>query len=546
MNFVQVKQESYKLPLNLVLQFNTDGHPDKLSLAPSTNLQALLSSKIDSECPACQSQLAIHITLYDDSNEHPSAAPKSFDYIKLEYDANPLVEESGEVKLEWEAVSGGESEETAKRVDNEEKTKQGAENNDSTLLCFYCLEVFTNKIELADHHLFHRLSCRFCQNSKEYSDKKTLKYHVRKHHLDKWPETDDQVECPTCHRRLNKKGLQFHLKVCKPPQKKAKNMKSDPKRGKVYFCSYCFQRFDDRTKQREHNQNHELVCRLCKPSRVYSQLDSLKKHARWSHFELHPLSKDTRTCPTCGQKFRLLGFETHIKHCDSYRDGKPFCKICNKTFSSKKYVTQHIKAVHEGRRTHACDVCGQQFINKTTFDVHYTIHQPDAKPFKCDMCPDEGFRTKFKMKKHIDTVHLQRPIFDPRVTCDECGLTMRKKYFKKHMLRHTKGRTYQCSFCDKSFFNNHNLTEHEKIHTDSRPFPCPVCGKAFRQKHAMHSHMRLHTGEKPYHCEICLKRFSDRGHFRSHMIRHENEMGVVLDKSIKKFSELEQKKEIKK
>ena len=75
---------------------------------------------------------------------------------------------------------------------------------------------------------------------------------------------------------------------------------------------------------------------------------------------------------------------------------------------SKFLLKEHINAIHLNNKTHKCDHCDYSSANRTNMNSHKKIHQPDhiGKKHLCDKC-SRGFRTPFKLKEHVDAVHLR-------------------------------------------------------------------------------------------------------------------------------------------
>ena len=78
------------------------------------------------------------------------------------------------------------------------------------------------------------------------------------------------------------------------------------------------------------------------------------------------------------------------------------CDRCNKQYSHKSHLTQHISSVHDGKK-HECDHCKKQFSHKFTLTRHISnVH--DRKKYECVLC-NKQFSDKGSLKRHVSVVH---------------------------------------------------------------------------------------------------------------------------------------------
>ena len=69
-------------------------------------------------------------------------------------------------------------------------------------------------------------------------------------------------------------------------------------------------------------------------------------------------------------------------------------------FGYKGNLKQHVKAVHENIREHACNSCGKRFLQKNKLKRHTeTVHEK-IRVFKCDSC-GKTFGMKGKLTSHL-------------------------------------------------------------------------------------------------------------------------------------------------
>ncbi|CAL4178335.1 unnamed protein product [Meganyctiphanes norvegica] len=114
-----------------------------------------------------------------------------------------------------------------------------------------------------------------------------------------------------------------------------------------------------------------------------------------------------------------------------------------------------------------------------------------------------------------------------------------ENYLVKHDLIHTDEKSYQCSFCQKSFSHTNKLYIHMSTHRsvaiqklDSQPLPVHTgngvyigsqCDKNFSQKRYLKNHPTSHIGENPYQCSQCDKAFSHKNNLIKHQRTHTGE-----------------------
>ena len=62
------------------------------------------------------------------------------------------------------------------------------------------------------------------------------------------------------------------------------------------------------------------------------------------------------------------------------------CNICDFPFNTKQYLKDHIRYVHEGKKSLKCNVCDANFTRKVVLARHVESVHDGKKPFKCDTC----------------------------------------------------------------------------------------------------------------------------------------------------------------
>lgn len=195
-------------------------------------------------------------------------------------------------------------------------------------------------------------------------------------------------------------------------------------------------------------------------------------------------------CMKCKNKFdSLADLKQHVFQKNSCTQLQLTCKICDKTFETRKRLSAHAK-VHVEKQKFICDKCGKMYTNQFNLENH-------------------------KSSQHGEYVDDCENVYKCRICCAKFN---NRTDLYAHMKTHTKD-TVQllCDTCGKCFNNPHNLRSHQKVHLDIRPHACESCPKRFRTRLLLRQHLHVHTGIKEFQCVHCLQSFAKRDSLRSHL-----------------------------
>jgi len=250
------------------------------------------------------------------------------------------------------------------------------------------------------------------------------------------------------------------------------------------------------------------------------------------HYELRENGYQCLKCKfVAGNEAKIV---THIgiRHNGfSIREGKRLkCIICDRTFSKKDSMDQHIQEAHEGVDCSIkCNLCEFKCRTQAALKSHlFKNHGKSEYGMVCDKC-DKTFACKKSLRIHINSMHT-----GIRLYCNLCDFSAATKgNLKKHMKRDHEGLRYKCNLCgsilsDVYHYKVHLETIHSKIGQESKILPsifymCYKCKKEFKNLDERQEHSKTCNGKPkeakklPPYCKLCKKMYSCQKSLRIHM-----------------------------
>ena len=243
-----------------------------------------------------------------------------------------------------------------------------------------------------------------------------------------------EQECTVCRKVFRPDDMSTHMRV-----------------HSEFRCETCGARFKQedsllRHRQQQHSKKVRFFCDFCKKS--YLRRDRLQVHRNehlYGHFD----------CALCQKGYNSKqGLIEHVRRMHTKREPAGKCSICEKEFATTRELVRH-----ERRHSHChqCKLCGK-LIAKHGMKRHLAMHAA-ARPFKCTQC-DKAYTTKNKLTEHIELKHSGRKMHE----CYVCGAGFTHKLMRdSHMLSHSTGKKlFDCETCGARFIYEANLRLHRQ------------------------------------------------------------------------------------
>ena len=167
----------------------------------------------------------------------------------------------------------------------------------------------------------------------------------------------------------------------------------------------------------------------------------------------------------------------HVKEVHE-KSGDFACGFCEKRFYRKSVLIDHERK-HTGEKPYVCAECGKAHDRKSSLNIHM---QMKGERYPCEIC-ERTFSLKKTLRNHIKYVHEKMKNF----SCDICAKTFgMKEHLKRHIedMHEEHGENFHSSDkCDSSFRKENSLKLHIRdVHESEKNYVCDTCAKAFSRK----------------------------------------------------------------
>ncbi|XP_065095547.1 gastrula zinc finger protein XlCGF57.1 isoform X1 [Ochlerotatus camptorhynchus] len=226
------------------------------------------------------------------------------------------------------------------------------------------------------------------------------------------------------------------------------------------------------------------------------------------------LEGEEGSCPICNKTFsRKTSLLNHIRNHTAEK--KYICEYCQKGFSQQANLRNHVR-IHTNERPYVCIDCGKAFTQITNLNNHRRLHTGE-RPYVCiEANCGRSFAQVTNLNNHMKTHHKTQ-----QYVCNQCP----RRFYQATQLNlhliseHSTAKTFFCPQCPDKRFKSQSLFQHHlKIHGPNFGFPCPKCDERFIQEPHLILHMTHQHGD--YACSMCSMTFNDEVLLKKHVQRH--------------------------
>ncbi|NP_001315144.1 zinc finger protein 1035 isoform X1 [Danio rerio] len=368
--------------------------------------------------------------------------------------------------------------------------------------CPECNKHFLHGSHLKKHQLSHQLSgprcyrCNHCNMS--FTQHHLFLTHLRSHGNEKASKNSNFATSEKMVHVETKRDKIYQCPICPLSFYQALDL-ANHLSVHSHMCSVCNMTFPSQNELDEHEQCHltaatQYECTECGDHFIGS--DAFRRH-RCSNRSLTFSEKhrsESSSSYSKNQSSRTL-FQTGDEE-EEVDVGEDFiiCPICKKRFSSNSSLMEHHKKHHEEPRPFKCLVCQKTFTKKRYLTQHQQTHS--ERPYQCEVC-SESFKSETTLASHCKIHDAKR-----QYQCHICSKTyLTSKDLAKHQQKHSENlrftaqdsREYRCDMCNKSFTMFAHLQKHQETHVGQVVYECTECDKAFAFLHLLEEHQKTHA-----------------------------------------------------
>lgn len=226
----------------------------------------------------------------------------------------------------------------------------------------------------------------------------------------------------------------------------------------------------NRHKKTSHEAKPEIASVLCKQPNCHQTFTNRSNMNR--HYQTHHVNILPYACSQCSEKFRRkLQLKKHeiLKHTGKYAYT---CSHCSKGFLNQFTFFRHL-TTHNVEKQRPCPDCGAIFLKWSALVEHRRKSHKNVLHISCDLC-DKTFSRKNNIKQHIK-IHLLTEANIFPCTYDNCPkYYIDKRNLTSHIRSKHEGKQWICDQCHRHLSTFQKLKQHIMAHLDTKRAPLLV------------------------------------------------------------------------
>ena len=249
-----------------------------------------------------------------------------------------------------------------------------------------------------------------------------------------------------------------------------------------FCCTICFKNFPTNRKLYLHMSYHGISSKCSSCNKVFSSRKSLLNHVRETHCEKKYM------CEYCGKAFKQnYHLSRHLVSCSSNDKKKTRTREQSKevcTICHGNFSTKSNLATHERRVHRFLLKKSSSFLMKTILAKYYS--RKVRKTWLCNICHIR-FKRKFDQERHMKLKHPSST--SSRITTSSGFIVLEQD----HVVQQPK---LSCTICTFKCDTFKELSLHKVgVHKGIKAFSCQLCDKTYEKKTSLAEHRSLcHRG----------------------------------------------------
>nr|CAI5819638.1 unnamed protein product [Callosobruchus analis] len=293
------------------------------------------------------------------------------------------------------------------------------------------------------------------------------------------------------------------------------------------------------------NTNRCIHC-----SRTFKSTQSLDDHIVKRHPDfMASVSSKVHECTKC--TYKTVSTSLLRRHMVNHRNREIYrCIYCNKTFTRKPSLDDHIVKIHPdfvtsvSSKVHECTECTYKTVSTSLLRRHNTVNHPDAAgnriTNRCTYCK-KTFAHDHKIKRHHDFI---TSVSSKVHGCTECTYkTVSTSELRRHMVNHPDVAD-TCLYCNKTLSTKPLLDDHVvKRHPDfvasvSRKIhECTKCTYKTTRSKCIREHLLAKHSEIANRCIYCNKTFKSTRSLDNHIVKKHPDFITSISRKVHECTE---------